>query len=226
MKLGCIPIEGELTELYLRTIQLWDAGEWIKVIQQQKKDSPIRLWRDGESCFLIPDGLDREEFWLVNCTAERLHLGGENYNSTVEPSLYHSYPVHSFSAWMKEFRMFGYLGRIQGIENRLSNLLADAHYFWLLTINSDILSAVEKPSPFIELRLSQMDEQTQMFRIHRSERGYEGEEYLALLERVVLDEKDPRELDNPTEPHLIKAKGRIEHLRSLEPKWNGAMPFL
>jgi len=223
-KVGCIPIDGELTQFYLRTIQLWDATEWNKVIQQ-KEDSPLRLWRDGESPFLIPNGIEREEFWLTNCTADRVHLKDEEYDTLVDSSFYHSYPVHSFSDWMKEFRMLGYLGRIQEIEKRLPNLPAVARYFWLLTINSDILSAVEKHSPLVRLRLSPMNEQIQEFRILRCERSYEGEEYLAFLDRYILDEKDPPELNDPITPHLIKAKGRIEHLKRLEPLWSDVMRY-
>ena len=223
--LGCIPIDGELTQLYLDTIQSWNVKEWNEVIQK-KEVSTLRLWRDGESSFLIPNGIEREEFWLTNCTADRVHLDGEDYNTLIEPSLFHSYPVHAFSPWMKELRMFGYLGRIQDIERRLPNLPAVVRYFWLLTINSDILSAVEKRSPLIRLRSLPTSEQTQEFRILRSERGYEGEEYLALLDRYILNEKDPPELNDPLAPHLIKAKGRIEHLKRLEPLWNDAMGSL
>ena len=224
--LGCIPIDGELTQIYLVTLQNWDTTEWNKIIQHHKEVPPLRIWRDGESSFLIPNGLEREEFWLSNCTAERVHLGGEEYISLINQEQFHSYPVHTFSDWMKELRMFGYLGRIQEIERRLPDLPAVARYFWLLTINSDILSAVEKRSPLVQIRSTPMDEQTQEFRILRSERGYEGEEYLALLDRFIMDEKDPSELKNQKAPHLIKANSRIEHLKRLEPLWNNAMDSL
>jgi hypothetical protein len=219
--LGCIPVNGNLTQLYLRSIQLFDTDEWNKTIASVGHH--CYLWRDGESPFLIPDGIEREDFWLANCHAERMHLGEEEYSDVINTGMYQSYPIHSFLEWMKEFRMIGYLNRIEEIEKHLSQLHMIAKCIWLLTINSDILSSVEKKSPLIRLRLLENREQIQQFQILRSERAFEGEEYLALLQRCMTDEKYPCELINPTEAHLKKAKGRIEHLKSLEPTWQNAM---
>lgn len=222
--LGCIPVDGELTQLYLRSIQLLDADEWNNAIDDMNDN--LYLWRDGESSFLLPNGIEREEFWLTNCHAERVHLGDEEYTKVINSDMYQSYPIHSFSAWMKEFRMLGYLSRIVEIEKLLCKLPRVAQCLWLLAINSDILSSVEKHSPLIHLRLSARNGQKHPLRILRSERGYEGEEFLALLHKCILDGKNPCELMNPTAAHLKKAKGRIEHLESLEPIWNSAMHCL
>ena len=118
--------------------------------------------------------------------------------------------------------MLGYVSRVQEVEKRLEDLSPMARCFWLLCINSDILSAVEKRSPHIRLRETNTSGQIQEYQIIRSERGFEGEEYLAFLEQCALDAKSPVELDHPISAHLIKAKARIKHLRSLEPIWNGA----
>jgi len=214
-KIGCIPVDGELTRLYLRTIQLWDAEEWNKTMQME--ECTFKLWRDGESPFLLPDGIEREEFWLTNCNAEREHLGNEQYDHVIDQALYCSYPRPSFAAWIKEFRMLGFLGRIHDIERDFENLSSLGRYLWLLAINSDILSAVEKTSPVVHLRMSQMNKEVQEYRILRSERGHEGEEYLSLLEHCLSNGAWPAELDHLPQSHFIKARGRIKHLQSLEP---------
>lgn len=223
-KLGCIPVHGELSQLYLQAIQLWDNESWNKIMQNNR--NTLFLWRDGESSFLIPDGIEREKFWITHCHVERCYLGDERYETPSDPHSYHSYPPHSFSAWMKELRMLGYLGRVQEIEKKLKDVPALARYLWLLTINSDILSSVEKNSPHIQLRGPNIEDELQEYKIFRTERGYEGEEYLALLEQYIINEKYPAELYNPTAPHLIKAKYRIEHLKKLEPLWNNEMHCL
>lgn len=223
-RLGCIPVNGNLTQLYLRSIQLFETEEWNKTIASVRQN--CCLWRDGESPFLIPAGIEREDFWLANCHAERMHLGHEEYTDVMKTGMYQSYPIHSFLEWMKEFRMMGYLNRIEEIEKHLCQLPMVAQCMWLLTINSDILSSVEKKSPLIRLRSLENKEQLQQFQILRSERAFEGEEYLALLQRYIADEKYPCELMDPTEAHLKKAKGRIEHMKSLEPTWNNAMHCL
>lgn len=224
-KLGCIPVRGELTQLYLSALQLWDAAPWNAALSQG--DSPARLWRDGESPFLLPDGLEREEFWLAHCQGERMQLPVEqDYQTPSNAGHYRSYPVHSFSAWMKEFRMLGYLGRVQELEKRLATLSPEARCLWLLAINSDILSAAEKRSPVVQLRQSLGVQEAQRYRILRSERSHEGEEYLALLERCALEGGHPVELDAPESGHMIKAKGRLAHLKSLESRWSSSTPSL
>jgi hypothetical protein len=223
--IGCIPVDGEMTQFYLRTIQLWDAKPWNNVVMPTGS-ATLRLWRDGESPFLLPHGIEREEFWLTHCSADRTHLGGEEYSELADRNLYRSYPPHSFSAWMKEFRMLGYVGRIQEVERQLRKLTAPCRHLWLLAINSDILAAVEKDSPLVALRSAPGHQATQKYRIARSERGYEGEDYLSLLERCLADATYPLTFDTPTAPHLLKAKGRLEHLETLEPTCSDAMRYL
>jgi hypothetical protein len=215
-ELGCIPVTGDLTQVYLKTIQLFQAEDWNNFLQRSPQT--IFFWRDGESPFLIPDGIKREEFWLNHCTANRVHLGKEIYERPVDPERYHSYPMNSFSPWMKELRMLGFLRRTFEIEKHLHDLPPLSRYLWLLTINSDILSAVEKKAPVIQLRKSKQVKKTSEFMIPRSERGFEGEEYLALLEKSAQEpESVSNLLTNSQEPHLIKARMRITHLTGINP---------
>lgn len=220
--LGCIPVQGILTQLYLKSIQLLEISEWNKIVTAGNRD--LYFWRDGESSFLLPHGLEREEFWLANCSVPRVHLGDEIYAEKIPSNLFQSYPVHSFSAWMKEFRMMGYISRLTEIERKICRLPSMAKYLWLLAINSDILSSVEKRSPVVQLKLFDADGQIHPFRILRSERGWEGEEFLALLGQCMTDGNTPVAFMTPQMAHHIKAGGRINHLASLEPIWKNVMP--
>lgn len=210
-ELGCIPVKGDLTPIYLRTIQLFRNDEWNAAM---KSNSRIHyFWRDGESPFLLPNGIKREEFWLTHSVNERIHLGKETYERLENPGLYHSYPMNSFSPWMKELRMLGFLKRTFEIEKQIHNVSAITRSLWLLTINSDILSAVEKKAPRIQIRESEGDEEPRQQILFRSERGFEGEEYLSLLEKSLHDPKFvAKTLNHAKEPHLLKAAMRIHYL--------------
>jgi hypothetical protein len=127
-----------------------------------------------------------------------------------------SYPVHSFSAWFKEFRMLGFLERLSGIEARLDSLPPDLLAVWLQAINSDILSAVEKDSPIISMLSPAGGGQTKFLHtIWRSERGFEGEDYLALLHAALENPDALGQLWTSTKPHLRKLRARVDYLRRL-----------
>jgi hypothetical protein len=207
--LPCIPFRGGLTQSYLESLHAFDGQAWAIAVSQCG-DERAFAWRDGESSFLLPDGLAREDAWLAGEPAsirrERLSdvLAALRFD---EPSVTRGYPVHSFSAWFKEFRMMGFLSRLERIEARLDVLTLEERVVWLQAINSDVLSAVEKDSPIIKLRDSPGGFESP-FTIWRSERGFEGEDYLALLEAG---------LDHLHSPgaHLHKLRARIEYVRRL-----------
>ncbi len=212
--LGCIPVDGRLTGHYLRTIQLWDQQLWHALLAESDS-SPRYLWRDGESCFLLPDGLAREAFWLAGCPFVRTHLDLPVYTHDLPAGSFKSYPLHAFSSWMKEFRMLGYLNRVYEIEKSLTSLPLLQKYMWLLVINSDILSAVEKDTPSVQIKPSVNSSDASVFRIARSERGFEGEEYLYFLEKNLPGNDLFMDLAASELPHHRKALGRLAHLMSL-----------
>ena len=74
----------------------------------------------------------------------------------------------------------------------------------LQLINSDILASVEKISPKIKLKIKGVIED---FIIYRSERGFEGEDYLQLIE-------EPN-YNNQSEPHIKKLVARHEYLMTM-----------
>ena len=218
--IGCISFRGKLTDRYLEAIHKFDCGGWNNGVFSEQEEN-LFSWRDGESSFLLPAGLARESFWLGNedPAIERAHLKGARIsftpNEDLEGSQYKTYPVHPFSAWMKEFRMLGFINRIRRIEESLDDLTEEQVHLWLMVINSDILSAIEKKSPVVSLRDAPDGQPPHDFRIHRSERGFEGEEYLALLEMVISGKEPPARSLLSDEPHMIKMKTRTCYLNEL-----------
>ena len=205
----CIAIHGRTTQKYLSSCQLNDPKIWDKFIQDFP-DELIFSWRDGESFLLIPDGLSREESLLQgeseNINRKKLQSLEINYedSSLYDHSYYKSYPIHSFTAWIKEMKMMWYVDRIRKIENNFSKLSDLQITLLLQLINSDILASVEKISPKIKLKIKGVIED---FIIYRSERGFEGEDYLQLID-------DPN-FRNDSAPHIKKLVARHEYLMSM-----------
>jgi hypothetical protein len=217
-KLACLPLADSLTRGYLDSLHAWSANAWNNALAGQQHDLAMS-WRDGESWLLFPDGLAREQAWLAGESAvTRVHVrdvlqGRSLAERTSDPALWWSYPVHSFFEWVKEFRMFGYLRALRDAEQRLASLSPDEIVLWLCAAGSDVLSAVEKDDPVVQLWPREGDTPVS-YAIVRSPRGYEGEEYLALLQRWT----DPRArafLDASTAPHLVRLKLRQRYVRDL-----------
>ena len=205
----CIAIHGRTTQKYLSSCQLSDPKIWDKFIQDFPDDL-IFSWRDGESFLLIPDGLSREESLLQgeseNINRKKLQSLEINYedSSLYDRSYYKSFPIHSFTAWIKEMKMMWYVDRIRKIENNFSKLSDLQITLLLQLINSDILASVEKISPKIKLKIKGVMED---FIIYRSERGFEGEDYLQLID-------DPN-FRNESAPHIKKLIARHEYLKAM-----------
>jgi len=112
--------------------------------------------------------------------------------------------------------MLGFLGRLQKIEDQLDSLPSELAVLWLQAINSDILSAVEKDSPVVSLKAQCGSVASDSrFTIWRSERGFEGEDYLALLEAALIDRSCLDQLSASPRPHLRKLYARLDYARSL-----------
>lgn len=217
----CIPCLGELTNLYLESIHNYSTDKWNVGILKHKLEY-IYSWRDGESSFFIPDGLEREKQWLISESSDikRIflaeHLKDINFqNINDDTSMVLHYPIHSFYDWMKEFSMLGFVKRIQSIEANLPNISVDSLAIWLQIINSDILSSVEKDSPIINLKTSKNSNSTNKHTIWRSERGFEGEEFIKYFELIKKNETPFDYFKTCPEPHLIKLRNRMNYLKSL-----------
>lgn len=218
--MDCIPFRGRLTDTYLYALHTFDCSRWNGCIGDSQ-DERFFAWRDGESSFFLPDGQVREDYWLMHEDAgfERMHLKDLHLDfmksDALEDHQYKSYPVHSFSAWMKEFRMLGFVSRLQNLELLLEKMTEEQVHLWLLVINSDILSATEKKSPVVTMRESPVVDRWYDNTIQRSERGFEGEEYLAVLELTMSGKALPDCMHSSLEPHLVKWRDRVEYLMRL-----------
>ena len=224
-RLRCIPIEGALGEAYLQSLHLWDAGAWNHAVAAVPHDVAFS-WRDGESFLFVPDGIERERAWLqdesrdvhrVSLAAVEPGLDFQEPGDEVAPTYraYRSYPVHSFSDWVKEFRMFGYMERLAAIEKRLDGFDHHARALWLQAINSDVFSAVEKDSPVIALRTAPQGDPASreiLWTIQRSERGCEGEEFLEMLDPYEPAANARHIQAEPPPPHIQKLRARQQYL--------------
>ncbi len=219
-KIRCIPFTSELTTGYLDSLHSFCGARWNEEVGRVST-SPVTSWRDGESWLFVPDGLEREQAWLKNESSDyqRIFLRdafGEDafFDSKRSGGGWQSYPVHSFADWLKEFRMFGYLHRLLKAEGKIQELSRSEMLLWLQAINSDVLSAVEKESPVIRICTKSQDNVD--LPIYRSERGCEGEEYLALLERYHSDPDVNRYLETSQRAHMVKYRCRLSWLEGYE----------
>lgn len=217
--LGCIPVHGMLTKAYFDSLDRASGVEWNTCLDSVREQIAY-CWRDGESCFLFPQGLERERLWLEQeKVRSRSHLSVSSAAS-MEQSEYEvspyfrSYPVHSLSAWMKEFRMIGYIQRVLKAESRVEEMGHVAAGLWMQCINSDVLSSVEKDAvvkKIVNLNDSQI---VHDIIFHRSERGFEGSECLLLLE-AALDGGDLSYLFQDESAHISKVRDRVQVLEQL-----------
>ena len=215
--LMCIPFNGKLTPLYHKCIQLYDADYWNNEISKENKD--VFFWRDGESFLLIPDGLKREEYWLKNesnnierrlISENELLKKNDITHDNKDQTQFSSYPVHSFTDWMKEFRMLGFLNQVSDFERKISNLNDDEIFLWLCVINSDILASVEKKSPIVLLKDKPDINDKTSYTIKRCNRGFEGEDYLSLF---IDDSIKIKEYMKDNAAHIIKIRNRYKYLK-------------
>lgn len=220
-RLNCIPFVFGLTRSYLHALHYFDNTEWNINVENQASDF-VFCWRDGESPFFLPDGIEREKHWLASESKniERVFLKDSlpkldvSLNKNLEENQFHFYPIHSFTAWMKEFRMLGFIDKVKQIEKSLSTMSRKEIAIWLQIINSDILSAIEKDSPIIKLKKEVSSNDSVSHTIWRSERGYEGEEFLAILcDNIFIDNENY--IRNSDRPFLNKLNSRIDYLNDL-----------
>jgi len=169
---------------------------------------------------LIPEGVARENHWLENESKDitRAFLSDvketSNFidNQDLKQSKFHHYPIHSFSAWMKEMRMLGFIQRTNKVEDNIFKSSTQHKAVWLQLINSDILSSVEKESPHFKLRMNSRDDTQIDYTIWRSERAFEGEEYLSIIENEKFGENMLDDIEIQNAPHLLKLKSRVDYL--------------
>ncbi|MCX6291573.1 MAG: hypothetical protein NT126_07390 [Bacteroidetes bacterium] len=220
-EMNCIPFTGALTQAYLHGIHYFNADNWNRLLT--KSNEVEFSWRDGESSFFVPDGNKRELAWLKgeDKNVQRLFLSEAlgkvefDNNKNLKENHYHYYPVHSFTAWMKEFRMIGFIQKIVQAEMQLEDFTKEQKSTWLQVINSDILSSIEKDSPRIKIMLKEEDSASSDYTIWRCERGVEGEEFLSILTGNVNKQEAKQYVEKSDVHHILKLKGRQKYLEGI-----------
>jgi hypothetical protein len=227
-RLPCVPFAGALADAYLDSLHRWSGEPWNAALERLGGGT-VYGWRDGESFLLLPDGEAREARWLADEAAGvRRALLSEAVRGArfadpgeLSPPGYRSYPVHSFASWFREFRMLGFLDRVQAIEQRVDELSPAEQVLFLQTVNSDILSAVEKDSPVVRLRTRPEGEPGGEEIDHtllRSERSWEGEDFLAILGGWRSSPEVRRYVEEAPFPHLRKLRARLACCAALTPE--------
>jgi len=220
-RLTCIPIHAPLTPAYLLTMQRYDRRYWHAALALLENDS-LYFWRDGESFLLIPDGLAREEFWLANDNARPyrafLYELPENELRSPNAGQLDYSPLTSFTPWIREFKMMGFLSRVARLElPALQQASESVLMLWSYLITSDILAAVEKAPPTIMLA-HDASQTLSPYTIQRSPRGLEAEEHLYLLESCLLRDETLSFTRLSRSPLLRKTYCRLRSLLALRGK--------
>jgi len=220
LEIACTPVSGHLTHGYLASHDRLDAETWNRGILTHP-EAEVCVWRDGESWLLVPQGLDREAIWLdhEDAAIQRNRHQSPPLAALPDPTAfgdatYRSYPQHSLAAWLRDMKMLRYVGRVHEIERHLASFDADATALWLLSINSDILSSVEKQAIRKRMKAIGTDNLFHEVILHRCERAFEGAEYLALLERALAG-GDTGWLQSSAAAHMAKARARLAYCRRL-----------
>lgn len=229
----CVPFtEKSIENIYLSSLHgVIDPRIWCRSIMNASEND-LYIWRDGESCLLFPLGIEFEAriFEMERQYGiERKFLSELSLTPSCEcDSRYLKYfPMHSMHPWMKEMKLYWYISRVRDIEETLDELSATTRLAWLLTINSDILSSVEKTAPIIrvakEVFAAERNdfvwigvipfEKSAKLTLARSERAGEAEDYLLGVESLRKEAISPKELmtmwRQAAQPHLQKALARV-----------------
>ena len=218
--LPCIPCSGIMMHAYLHALHHFDPGPWNEGVAMGDT-APLYSWRDGESPLLFPNGVARERCWLAgeSETIERQFLSNaidERILGTgTQPSpSHHTYPIHSFTAWMKEFRMLWFVRKIFEVEKSIANFSTRQTGLWLQAINSDVLSSIEKAPVSVDIKPTATANGTTTLVLERCDRGFEGTDCLAMLEKSLQGDALSY-LANADAPHIDRTRKRIDYLKRI-----------
>lgn len=248
--ISCIPFTHKSLEtIYLQALhgviseQIWSdqIAKEIKGCIDESQD--IYIWRDGESCLLVPKGIQYEASILqsekykrierkllseTNLTQSGDAFSYESENSKTSPISF--FPAYSMKPWLNEMKLYWFISRVHEIELRFSDLSNIEKMLWLMLINSDILSSIERKPPVIAVSrdIFCVDPQDISWigvlahpekgkiTLLRSERSGEAEDYLAYWQKVHEHKMSIESLletwSSSQKPYLQKAYARVRGL--------------
>lgn len=139
------------TKSYLSNIQTGDSP-----IRNQNVPRTKICWRDGESWLLIPDGLQRECFFIESRSKKEHVINWSDFTNEINSSKNQDikfYPRHPLTKWTGSDKLIDLHRDISSLSNsdELANDYEALNKF-LYVISSDVFSSVEKADVEIQLR--------------------------------------------------------------------------
>lgn len=229
-----IPVADNLTSKYLDKLhRVKTKQNWENLVGGSNLNI---LWRDGESALLFPRGIEFERMLFDDerhQNVERLFISEkiddflkEAYNNKDLQMMKH-FPQHQLDHWLSDFKMIWLLEHLNQLEKTIDKQTSVIQKLWLLAINSDIPASSEKKSIKISVHPDVFlvpnddiswegviaDEKSLMLTFLRSERFFEGEEYLMLCEELIDGQFSEAEFKQKIlkseKPHLEKVYSRV-----------------
>lgn len=229
-----IPVDDNLILKYLDSLHHNKPKYyWSKLLNESNLNI---LWRDGESALLFPSGIEFEgmvfneekrqkveRLFLSETIAEFQQVAYRRKNS----QLINHFPQLQLDHWLSDFKMIWLLEHLSMIERSIDKLTPILQKLWLLAINSDIPASSEKNSIKIKVHQDVFKipgddiswdgiiayERDSVLTLLRSERFFEGEEYLRLFELLVNKELSKSDfitlIEKSSEPHIRKVFSRV-----------------
>ena len=229
-----IPFADNLTLKYLDNLHRnVHHSTWTNLINNS--DLTI-LWRDGESSLLFPGGIEFEGILFKyeksqgvkrRFLSEKLSDFKQQANAIRGSQLIKHFPQHQLDHWLSDFKMIWLLEHLNQIERIIDKQTPILQKLWLLAIDSDIPASSEKKSIEIKVhpdvfKVPRDDiawdgvipcEKDSVLRLLRSERFFEGEEYLRLFDLLINNELSESDFitltEKSSEPHIRKVFSRV-----------------
>jgi len=229
-----IPVADNLTSKYLDKLhRIKTKLNWENLVDGSNLNI---LWRDGESAFLFPRGIEFERMIFddeKHQNVERFFISEKIDDFLKEANIHKDsqvikhFPQHQLDHWLSDFKMIWLLEHLNQLERTIDKQTSVIQKLWLLAINSDIPASSEKKSIKISVHPDVFlvpnddiswegviaDEKSLMLTFLRSERFFEGEEYLILCEELIDGQFSEAEFKQKIlkseEPYLKKVYSRV-----------------
>lgn len=212
-RIKAIPFQPGLTQAYLNDIQQYDYVN-LETNLAHLQSGTYFSWRDGESPFLIPETLKREEHFLrytnPNVSFVKLSEGVSDYHfRQPDDGEYPYYPISTLVPWFGDFRFYWFITELKDMERHFTSMSPLKKVLFLSLANSDILSSIEKNRVHISLVQGNPRTETE-YTIHRKSKNINGGEFLEMMDWT--DEKVDSFLNNSGKPHHTKLWLRYKFL--------------
>ena len=205
-KIDCISFDPNYDSYYLDSIQ--------KLSEENLAGNSdvVFGWRDGESPFLITEGVQREAHFVKQTQAQfKRQFLSEAIGKRPFQAQVNAYPQNSLLPWFSNFRLLWYINEVKLLESGLAELSELKSALFLLLLNSDILSSTEKNHVQVSLRNLKAPFQHTSYEIKRQSRNLEAEEIMYLIENCE-DAEINDYLEKNNSPFILLLKAELSPL--------------